>query len=218
MAHVEVEPGKVRPCKNINLCQEVLSIRLPPTQARVLVFGNTFIDGAHIVLEDPVRGQLRLLYQNSEVNEQFVSYFAQCLCAHIYQYLCKEKHFTCRCCQAILSARFEAKERIRALDSSWDLVMYRATPLQCLPHQAYVQDIAKLGVVDIAPALLQEMSDRSKHKQQFNTEAMQKVADQMNLKPCEGAQFSQVNLMALGLMVNTHTTDRNQSLCSITSM
>jgi hypothetical protein len=50
--------------------------------------------------------------------------------------------------------------------------------------------MAKLGVVDIAPELLKEMSDRSKHKQQFNTEAMQKVANHMNLKPCEGKQFS----------------------------
>jgi hypothetical protein len=96
--------------------------------------------------------------------------------------------------------------------------MYIATPLQCLPHHAYVQDMAKLGVVDITPELLQKMSDHSKHKQQFNMEAMQKVADHMNLKPCEGAQFSQVNSMALALMVNTHTTDGNQSLCSITSM
>ncbi len=179
--------------------------------------GNTFIDGAHIVLAGPARGQLHLLYQNSEVNEQFVSDFAECLCAHIYQYLCKEKHFTCRCCQAILSSWFEAKEG-RAIDSSWDLAMYRATPLQCLPHQAYVQDMANLGVVDIAPELLQEMSDQSKHKHQFNMEAMQKVADHMNLKPCEGAQFSQVNSMALALTVNTHTMDGNQSLCSVTSM
>jgi hypothetical protein len=47
---------------------------------------------------------------------------------------------------------------------------------------------------------------------------MQKVADHMNLKPCEGAQFSQVNSMALALTVNTHTTDGNQSLHSVTSM
>jgi hypothetical protein len=47
---------------------------------------------------------------------------------------------------------------------------------------------------------------------------MQKVADHMNLNPCEGAQFSQVNSMALALVVNTHTTDGNQSLHSITSM
>jgi hypothetical protein len=49
-------------------------------------------------------------------------------------------------------------------------------------------------------------------------EAMQKVADHMNMKPCEGARFSQVNSMALALTVNTHTTDGNQSLHSITSM
>jgi hypothetical protein len=101
-----------------------------------------------------------------------MSYFAKCLCAHIYQYLCKEKHFTHRCCQAILGSWFGAKEGLRAIDSSWDLALYRATPLQCLPHQAYVQDMAMLGIVDIAPELLQEVSDQSKHKQQFNMEAM----------------------------------------------
>jgi hypothetical protein len=52
--------------------------------------------------------------------------------------------------------------------------------------------MAKLDLVDIAPELLQKVSYRSKHKQQFNTEVMQKVADHMNLKPCEDAQFSQV--------------------------
>ncbi len=78
--------------------------------------------------------------------------------------------------------------------------------------------MAKLGIVDIALELLQEMSVRSKHKQQFNKEAMQKVVDHVNLKPCKGAQFSQVNSMALALMVNNHTMDGNQSLCSITSM
>jgi hypothetical protein len=97
MIHVEVEQGKGKPYKNTNLQWEVLSMRLPPTQARGQVLGNTFIDGAHMLLAGPARGQLCLLYQNSEVNEQFVSYFAKCLCAHIlYQYLCKEKHFTCR--------------------------------------------------------------------------------------------------------------------------
>ncbi len=65
--------------------------------------------------------------------------------------------------------------------------------------------------------LLQEMSDRSKHKQQFNTEAMQKVADHMNLKQCEGTQFSQVNSMASALTINIHITDGNQLLCSVTS-
>ncbi len=58
--------------------------------------------------------------------------------------------------------------------------------------------MAKLGLVDIALELLQEMSNRSKHKQQFNTEAMQKVADHMNLKPCEGVQFFQVSSIVLG--------------------
>jgi hypothetical protein len=104
MNQAEVESGKVRPYKDTNLRQEVLSMRLPLTQARALVLGNTFIDGAHMVVVGPTRGQLHLLSQNSEVDEQFVLYFAACLCTHIYQFLHKEKHFTCRCCQAILSA------------------------------------------------------------------------------------------------------------------
>jgi hypothetical protein len=187
MICVEVEQQEDRPYKNTNLYWEVLSMQLPPTQAEGQVLGNTFIDGAHMVLAGPARGQLHLLYQNSEINEQFVSYFAKCLCAHIHQYLCKEKHFTRSCCQAILGSWFEAKEGLRAMDSSWDLATYRATPLQCLPHQAYAQDMAKLGIMDIAPELLQEMSDQSKHRQQFIMEAMQKVADHMNLNPCEGA-------------------------------
>ncbi len=93
------------------------------------------------------------------------------------------------------------------MDSSWDLARYRVTPLQCLPHQVYIKDTAKLGIVDIGPELLQQMSDQSKHKQQFNMEAMQKVGDHMNLKPCECAQFSHVKTLALALTVNTHTTD-----------
>jgi hypothetical protein len=79
MICVEVEQGEVRPYKNTNLRQKVLSMRLPQTQTGRQVLGNTFIDGAHMVLGGPARGQLHLLYQNSEVNEQFVSYFAECL-------------------------------------------------------------------------------------------------------------------------------------------
>jgi hypothetical protein len=62
MVHVEVEPGKVRPYKNTKLQREVLSMWLPSTLARVLVLGNTSIDGAHVVLAGLARGQLHLLY------------------------------------------------------------------------------------------------------------------------------------------------------------
>jgi hypothetical protein len=61
MICVEVEQGKDRPNKNTNLQWEVLSMRLPPTQAGGQVVGNTFIDGPHMVLAGPTRGQLRLL-------------------------------------------------------------------------------------------------------------------------------------------------------------
>ncbi len=65
---------------------------------------------------------------------------------------------------------------IFAIDSRWrwDSGTYKAT-LQYLPHQEYVQDMAKLGLIDIAPELLQEMSDQSNHKQRYDTDAMQQV-------------------------------------------
>ncbi len=142
MIFVEVEQGEVRPYKNTNLRWEVLSMQLPPTQAGGQVLGNTLIDGAHMVLAGPARGKLRLLYQNSEVNEQCMSYFAECLCTHIYQYLHKEKHFTCRCCQAILGSWFEANLKPKKDSKQWILagIWPRTEQLlfsvQCLPHQA----------------------------------------------------------------------------------
>jgi hypothetical protein len=87
-------------------------MQLPPTQAGAVVLGNTFIDEAHVELAGPTRGELCLLSQNSEINEQFVPYFAECLCTHINQYLCKEKFFTRRYCHAILTAWFDAKEKL----------------------------------------------------------------------------------------------------------
>jgi hypothetical protein len=48
---------------------------LPPTQAGGQVLGSTFIDGDHMVLADPTRRQLHLLYQNSQVNEQLCLIF-----------------------------------------------------------------------------------------------------------------------------------------------
>jgi hypothetical protein len=60
-------------------------MQLSPTQAGGQVLGNTFFGGAHMVLAGPARGQLHLLYQNSEINEQFVSFFAKCLCVHVYR-------------------------------------------------------------------------------------------------------------------------------------
>jgi hypothetical protein len=102
-------------------------------------------------------------------------------------------------------------------DYRWDSSTYKATPLQCLPHQAYVQDMAKLGLVDIALERLQEMSDQSNQKQQYDTDAMQWVVEHMNFKPCKDVQFFQMNSIASALIINTHTTDGNQSLCSVTS-
>ncbi len=146
-----------------------------------------------------------------------MSTFAKSLCTHVYQYLRKEKRYTKRCCSSILLAWFEAKEGLRALNAKWNSELFTATSLQSLPHQAYVQDMEKLGLIDIAPELLQEMNERSS-KKKYEMDAVQRVAEHMNLKPCKDAQFSQVNSMASVLTHNTHTTDGNESLRSVTSV
>ena len=212
---VEVEPGVTTPFKNTNLRRELLSLRLPTKEDGTP--GNTFIDGAHIVRAGPARGQLRILYQNTDVNENFVSTFPESLCTHVYQYLRKEKKYTRRCCTTILSSWFDAKEGLLALDAKWDAGTFTATSLQSLPHQAYFQDMEKLGLLEIAPELLQEMNERST-KKKYETDAMQRVAEHMNLKPCDDAHFSQVNSAASALTHNTHTTNGNESLRSVTSV
>jgi hypothetical protein len=212
---VEVEPGVTTPFKNTNLRRELLALRLPPKEDGTP--GNTFIDGAHIVRTGPARGQLRLLYQNTDVYENFVSTFSESLCTHVYQYLRKEKRYTRRCCTTILSSWFDAKEGLLALDAKWDSGTFTATSLQSLPHQAYFQDMEKLGLVEIAPELLQEMNERST-KKKYETDAMQRVAEHMNLKPCDDAHFSQVNSAASALTHNSHTTNGNESLRSVTSV
>jgi hypothetical protein len=80
------------------------------------------------------------------------------------------------------------------MDSRWDSGTYKAAFLQCLPYQVYVQDMATFGLVDIPPELLKEMSDCSNQKQRYDTDAMQRDADHMNLKPGKDARFSQVQL------------------------
>ncbi len=60
--------------------------------------------------------------------------------------------------------------------------MFKATSLQSLPHQAYVQDMEKLGLFEIAPELLQEMNERST-KKKYEMDAMQRVAEHMTSSP-----------------------------------
>jgi hypothetical protein len=52
-----------------------------------------FHQWVHMVLAGPARGQLHLLYQNLEVNEQFGSTFAKYLSAHVYQNFLQGKAF-----------------------------------------------------------------------------------------------------------------------------
>ena len=77
--------------------------------------------------------------------------------------------------------------------------------------------LEKLGLLEIAPELLQEMNESSARKQ-YETDAMQGVAEHMNLKPCDDAHSSQVNSAASTLTHNTHTTNGNESLRLVTSV
>jgi hypothetical protein len=61
------------------------------------------------------------------------------------------------------------------------------------------------------------MQKGSRRKQHFDTEAMQRVAEQMQFKTTDGTNFLQVGSNALVLTDNTHTTDGQESVCSVTS-
>ena len=74
-----------------------------------------------------------------------------------------------------------------------------------------------LGVVDIAPELLAEMQRGSKRKQQFDTEAMQRVAGHMRFCPSDDADFLQVGSGASVLTETSCTTTGQDSICSVTS-
>ena len=112
---------------------------------------------------------------------------------------------------------FDAKEGLLALDAKWGASTFTATSLQSLPHQAYFQDMEKLGLLEIAPELLQEINERSTRKK-YEMDAMQRVTERMNLKPCDNAHFSQVNSVASALTHNTHTMNGNESLRLVTSV
>ena len=132
-------------------------------------------------------------------------------------YLRKVMHYLARCCQKLLNSWFTTEEALMALDSKWDQTSYTATTLRSLSNRTYDKDMEMLGMVDIAPELLAEMKRGSNAKQQFDTEAMQHVAEQMQLKPTDGANFSTINSCASVLLVTSHTTNGQESMRSVTT-
>ena len=102
-------------------------------------------------------------------------------------------------------------------NSKWDPATYSATTLWSISTPTYDKDMEALGVVDIAPELLAEMQQGSKHKQQFDTEAMQRVAEHMRFHPSDGADFLQVGSGALVLTETSHTTTGQDFICLVTS-
>jgi hypothetical protein len=110
-----------------------------------------------------------------------------------------------------------AEDALEAPDARWDPVTYPATTLCCVAHTSYDQDMHSLGVVDVPPELLAEMQKGSRRKQHFDTEAMQRVAEQMQFKTTDGMNFLQVGSNASVLTDNTHTMDGQESVCLVTS-
>jgi hypothetical protein len=89
--------------------------------------------------------------------------------------------------------------------------------LRGITNQSYNRDMEQLGMVDIAPELLAEMKKGTNKRPYFDTEAMQQVAKHMQLKPTHGANFSAIDSSASALSKNTHTTNGQDFIQSVTS-
>jgi hypothetical protein len=211
---VEVEPGHSVPFKKTTLQRELMCMKLPPKEDGTL--GDSFIDGPHSNFTGPERGHIRILYRNTDANEAYVESFWECLAAHVYLYLCEVRHYTRRCLQVIVQDWFLPEQAMEVYDSKWDPATYSATTLQSILTATYNKDMEALGVVDIAPKLLAEMQQGSKCKQQFDTEAMQRVAEHMCFRPSDGADFLQVGSGALVLTETSHMTTGQDSIRLVT--
>jgi hypothetical protein len=157
---VEVEPGFERPYKQSHFCQELLLLRLPPTPDGTL--GAVFINRPHEILMGPGRGNVQILFRNTDEIELYVDRISGNLASHLYWYLRWEKGYTIRCCQKMLSSWFTVQDALQVPDAKWDLVIYTAMTLQSLSHSTFDADMASLGIGDIAPELLEELEKRGK--------------------------------------------------------
>jgi hypothetical protein len=79
---VEVEPGFEGSYKQSHLCQELLSLRLPPTPNGTL--GAVFINGAHEILTSPSRGNVQILFRNMDETELYLDRIYGSLASHLY--------------------------------------------------------------------------------------------------------------------------------------
>ena len=69
----------------------------------------------------------------------------------------------------------------------------------------------------IAPELLVEMKKGTEKRPYFDTKVMQQVANHMQLKPTDGANFSAIDSSASALSANTHITNGQEPIWSVTS-
>jgi hypothetical protein len=158
-----------------------------------------------------------VLYWNTDKNEAYVEQFLSWLASHVYLYLYNVAHYSARCCQKLVTTWFKVEEGLQAQDAQWDQEIYAATMLRSITNQSYNRDMEQLGMVDIAPELLAEMMKGTNKRPYFDTKAMQQVAEHMQLKPTNGANFSVIDSSAFTLSENMHTTNRQDFIRSVTT-
>ena len=177
----------------------------------------TFIDGVHYVHTGPKRGHILVLYCNLDKNEAYIEQFLTCLALHMYLYLQEVAHYMACCYKKLLTNWFEVEEGLQAKDARWNSTAYTATTLHSIANISYDKEMEELGMVDITPELLTEMRKGTDKRPYFDTEAMQRVAEHKQLKPTDGTNFSALDSSALALSKNTHTTNGQKSIWSVTS-
>ncbi len=203
---VKVHPGYSTPFKKTNLCQELMCMRHPPDSDGKL--SPTFIDGVHYVHMGPKRGHIRVHYCNLDKNEAYVERFLMCLASNMYSYLQEDMHYMACCCQKLLTTWFKVEEGLQAEDERCNPTTYSATTLPSIANLSYNKDMEELGAVDITPELLAEMMKKTDKWPYFETKAMQRLAERMQLKQTDGANFSVIDSSTLALSENTHTKNR----------
>jgi hypothetical protein len=109
------------------------------------------------------------------------------------------------------------EEGLQAKDARWNPTTYTAATLCSIANFFYDKDMEELGMLDIAPELLAEMRKGTDKRPYFDTKAMQQVAEHMQLKPTDDANFSAIDSNASALTKNTHTTNGQESIRSVTS-
>jgi hypothetical protein len=161
MVCVEGEPGKVRPYENTNLQWEVLPMRFPQLKPEYWYWATHLLMGliwySWALPGDNCIFCIKTLMSMSSLCLTLMNISAPTSTSISAK---KSTSHAGVAKQSLLPGLMPRGDFGQwTLNGTWSRTA--PPPLKCLPHQAYAQDMAKLGLVDIAPELLQEMSDCS---------------------------------------------------------